>query len=434
MYLFSKLYKFKENLLSFLLALLPLSFIAGNMLINLNVILIILTSFIFFKKKIFKIEYYFLDKIILIYFLLIFFTAIVNATTLYLNETPWIGYYSTTVKSFFFIKYFFLYIVLRFLIENDYIKIKYFFFLSAIASLFVCFDIFFQYVNGADIFGIKTEGSGRKLGGPFGNEFIAGGYIQRFSIFSFFILPVFFANNYSNYSKYLIPLLFVIFFTGIVLSGNRMPLIIFLFSVFLIMIFQKQSRKYFIPFLILFSIIFSIFYHSNYLIKQNFRNFYNQISKTIILVKNKEFFSEESPQYLKEFSTFYDTWLINKYIGGGVKNFNFFCHSRKSINEAAKFKCNMHPHNYYLEILTETGIVGFLVISVIFANIFYLTFIRKYFLKSDLENNNIITPFIILFLAEIFPLKSTGSFFTTGNTTYLFLIVGIMIALARKKI
>ena len=57
----------------------------------------------------------------------------------------------------------------------------------------------------------------------------------------------------------------------------------------------------------------------------------------------------------------------------------------------------MHPHNYYLEILTETGIVGFLVISVIFANIFYLTFIRKYFLKSDLENNNIITPFIILF-------------------------------------
>ena len=26
-----------------------------------------------------------------------------------------------------------------------------------------------------------------------------------------------------------------------------------------------------------------------------------------------------APEYLKQFETFYDTWLINKYIGGGIK-------------------------------------------------------------------------------------------------------------------
>ncbi|MDA7828943.1 hypothetical protein N9A35_00185 [bacterium] len=53
--------------------------------------------------------------------------------------------------------------------------------------------------------------------------------------------------------------------------------------------------------------------------------------------------------------------------------------------------------------------------------------------SHSLEFNNLIVPFIFLFIAEIFPLKSTGSFFTTGNTTYIFLIMAILIGLVSKK-
>ena len=90
----------------------------------------------------------------------------------------------------------------------------------------------------------------------------------------------------------------------------------------------------------------------------------------------------------------------------------------------------MHPHNYYLEILTEIVLIGLLIVLAIFFQIHYITFYRKYFTKSSLKDNNYIIPFIFLFIAEIFPLKSTGSFFTTGNTTYLFLLIGILIALS----
>ena len=151
------------------------------------------------------------------------------------------------------------------------------------------------------------------------------------------------------------------------------------------------------------------------------------------IVKTKDFFSKESNFYLKEFSSFYHTWLMNKYIGGGIKNFRYYCHERPQIIKDPKFVCNMHPHNYYLEILTETGLVGFALISIIFLIIIYLTFMKKYFFKTNLKNNNLIIPFIFLFLAEIFPIRSTGSFFTTGNSTFLFMIIGILIGLARQQ-
>ena len=152
------------------------------------------------------------------------------------------------------------------------------------------------------------------------------------------------------------------------------------------------------------------------------------------IIINKDFNEASSPLYLKEFYTFYDTWLINKYIGGGIKNFRYFCHERENLKKDQEFKCNMHPHNYYLEILTETGLVGFIIISLAFINIIIITFYRKYFTNSLLKDNNLIIPFMFLFFVEIFPIKSTGSFFTTGNSTYLFLIMGILIGLVRREI
>ena len=92
----------------------------------------------------------------------------------------------------------------------------------------------------------------------------------------------------------------------------------------------------------------------------------------------------------------------------------------------------MHPHNYYLEILTETGLLGFITIITLFLAILYVGVYKKYFTKSTLTDNHYIIPFLFLFVVEIFPVKSTGSFFTTGNATYLFLIMAILIGLIRQ--
>ena len=119
-------------------------------------------------------------------------------------------------------------------------------------------------------------------------------------------------------------------------------------------------------------------------------------------------------------------WDQNKLIGGGIKSFKYNC--------PKTFKnCGSHPHNYYLEIFADLGLIGFIFLNFIFGAVIYISFIKKYFLNSNFSENKLMIPFIFLFIVEVFPLKTTGSFFTTGNATFIFLILSITVALSRKE-
>lgn len=433
MYFISNSLPIKSIYFNLLLALLPFSFIAGNMIININLLLIVLSALIIFNKQVFNIKYYFIDKLIILFFCTILFTGFINDYGFRLDGVTYGGFYPTTIKSLFFFRYLLFYFVIRFLIHREVLNLKFFFISCGLSSLFVSLDIFFQFFNGKDIFGYETIGSGRKLGGPFGDELIAGSFIQRFSIFSFFIFPAFFLEKSKKLNNFITPALLIIFFLGIILSGNRMPLILFIFTIFLIIIFNNEVRKYLLYFLATLSIIFIVTFNINKEVNYNFKNLYQQVSKMPVSILKKNFNSDKNtPLYLVEFSTFYDTWLMNKYLGGGIKNFRWNCHFRPNIDYSKKFVCNMHPHNYYLEILTETGLLGFVIVCFIFFFTLKTPISKIYFSNINFKDYKI-TPFIFLFISEIFPIKSTGSFFTTGNAAYLFLIMSILISLSSRK-
>ena len=136
MSLFSKINLNKENYLSLLLALFPMSIIAGNMIININIILLILSAIILFKKEVFKLKNFFIDKLIFIYFLIILITAVINDFYFFSERVAWKGYFSTILKSVFFLKYLLLYVVIRFLTEKNIFRFKHFFIFSSLAVLF----------------------------------------------------------------------------------------------------------------------------------------------------------------------------------------------------------------------------------------------------------------------------------------------------------
>ena len=440
----------KNFIINCLFSLLIFSFIAGNLVLNLNVLLIILISILFYGTKIINIRLINIDKIIISFFLYVLVISTFNNIYDFFKDGR--EDLTSLIKSILFLRYLILYFIIRYFIKENIISLKIFFISAFCAVMFVCLDIFYQLIFGNDIFGF--EAIERRLSGPFGDEIIAGSFIQRFSLFGLFLFPIFFKFKNKKVLYLIIFILISIFLSALILAGNRIPLLFFILIMIALIIFEQKLRRFFFPFIIIASTIFTTAYISNTNINYHFHNFHKKIKQIFFILSPENILSEEELEigfkegdmknnlfytfeykgnvykitnsHLKEFKSGYLTWKINKYFGGGIKTFIKNC-SKKYPN------CGNHPHNYYLEILAELGLLGFFIIFYLFILVFLKKFVIKYFRDSEFKNYHLITPFIFLFFAEIFPIKSTGSFFTTGNATYIFLILSMVVSLAERK-
>ena len=120
-----------KNCINFLICILPVSFIAGNLIINLNLVLIIFFSLLFYGKEIFKIKFLFLDKVLILIFIFAIFTSLVN-TLNYKNDLQNNLNTFTLEKTLSFLRFLFFYFVIRFLVENKILTFKYFFIVASL--------------------------------------------------------------------------------------------------------------------------------------------------------------------------------------------------------------------------------------------------------------------------------------------------------------
>ena len=119
-------------------------------------------------------------------------------------------------------------------------------------------------------------------------------------------------------------------------------------------------------------------------------------------------------------------WIDKPLIGAGTKNYRKICY-RKEYNFETKNNhqlCSTHPHNYVLELLSETGLLG--LISFYFYFFIYLK-ILDYFKVLQKNLNNIDIKFIFISLIIIlWPISTTGSILTNKNSVILWLVFGII--------
>ena len=421
----SKLSNFNFRvIINLLLSILPLSFIAGNLIINLNITLIIIVSLIFWGREFFKIDILLIDKLIIFLFFFSTLTSLINFNNFFSSD-PYLAK-ENLIKSFTFIRYLFFYFSIRLIIEKDYFDIKTFFIFSGICVIFVSLDLILQFYSGKDIFGFPK--AHHKLSGPFGDELIAGSYLQRFCLFLFFLIP-FYKNLFSKRNLILILLLlFILIFFSVVIAGNRMSVILLMMLFVFLFLNEKQLRKFVIILVPLILILFFTLYKFYPNIKEMTDHFLT-LSVEIIFSLDEIYNNPNldfSNMYLKEFHLGYMTWKENIIIGGGINSFYLNCKINYDI-------CTSHPHNYYLEILSELGIIGICVVSIIFVKLLHIYFKIKNNFNLSYENN-VITAFVLLLFVEMFPLKTTGSFFTTGNATYIFLLIATIVGLSNKFI
>ena len=420
----------KNYIINFIILLIPISYIIGNLALNLNIFLLIIFTFLFFKRDVFRIKYGLTDKLILILFLYILVNGFFN-NFFNFNFPDAPNQHIVLIKSFLFLRFLVLYFIVRYLVCREIVDYKLLFFVYGLFAFFVSFDLIIQYMFGKNLLGM--EGGSRRLSGVFGDEYIAGGFIQKFFIF----LPysVLFFSKIRNKFLLHILLLFIFGITlfGVLASGNRMPLFLTILALVLIFIYEKKLRKLIGSAFIVFLLVFSFLLKTNDRTFNHFKEFKTKSFEFISYFHESLLSSEKvlpKNVYVKEFVSGILTWQQNRIFGSGVKSFFLNCSSiEKDIKTKYVGSCNTHPHNYYLEIATSLGILG-LFLSIIIFSIILIKSIT-FTLNSSVvpEIKNIFVPFFIIFVSEIFPLKTTGSFFTSQTGNFLFIILAFVVGL-----
>jgi O-antigen ligase len=447
--------KYNLIIINSLFIIFPISMILGNLFINLNTLLFCFSTLFFLKKKTIKFDIIFFDKIILIFFFYTFLTLFINnfeghSSENKMNYLYWDGgeYFPKYVvyKTLSYLRYLILYLVIRVLMSQNILRLNWFSWTCAACAAFVLLDIFFQSIFGKNLFGMIPIGD-RHYSGVFGEELIAGGYLQKFALF-FLFLP--FVLKKSTFQKFIIQLIiFIIFVLGISLTGNRMPLVLFIFSFFIYFLLINELRKYFFALLIFVFLFLSLNFSLNQTFKKNILTFYvggvNLVNTFFVkdIAENSKLFAVSSfgytaekikdnsshlydwqRPYVTEFQCFKIIWKKNPIFGGGLRSY------RTHVGG-----CNTHPHNYYFEILSDLGLLG---LSIILIFVFML--LRDILIKKNnitkLSFNvisNKIMPFFLIFFIEFFPLRTSGSFFSTSSATVIFIVLPILVSLISIK-
>lgn len=397
-----------QNLFYFI----PISLVLGSLIINITLVIFIFLSGIYIVKNNIKINYNFHNIFLFLFFLFIIFSSLINIKV--------IGY-ENFIKSILLFKFFLIYIFLETLLIHKKIQLKIFFIICLSLIIFVSLDSILQFHTGKNILGFPLHDG--RVGSIFGSEAIAGAFIQKFFIFS--LACVYILTNKENLkiNYYEIFFLLITLYATFVAS-NRMSFLIVAFSILIIFFsFNRYKKNLFIIFLILLPIFFYMF-NSNNIINSKYNDLKHKISSAVnIFYQGNKEMNLSPDNYGRIYYTTLKSFEDNIFIGNGLKSFRYKC---PKLSKDEKILCSTHPHNYHLEVLHDGGLIGFILLSLFVFSVLITKI--KIILKHSLNQyDKIVFSLILLnFLIEVFPLKSTGSLFSTWTGTILWISLSMM--------
>ena len=394
-------------ILSFLLAILPISLLIGSLIINLITILV---SIIFIFELFIKKKLNFLHDWSFYLLLLLWVSFLIN---LIFSQDINLSIF----RAVGFIRFIFLAQVIRYLFLNNDTKYKELILKSwLLIFLVVNVDLLIEYFSGKNILGYKSNLDGR-LASFLDDELKIGGYYFGFCLLSLATIYSYFKRDYKIIFGFAVLFLIIAF-----LIGERSNFIKILFSTIIILFFYFREHKFKLLSLSLVSIIvFTSIIYKNENLKYRYFSQWN-----VSNIKTNIYFTHYKTAIL----------VFKKYpfFGSGIKNFRV--EVKKIIEDKFKNDENYnnwqvittHPHQINFEILAETGIFGF----ICFFLFFLITFVFAF--KKILRKNDIFLIVSTIFcLIYINPLLPSGSFFTSYGATIFWTNYGVMISYLSSK-
>ena len=336
---------------------------------------------------------------------------------------------SSLKSSLFYFRFGLFSLFFLYLIEKDDRILDKLFLVLLFSFLILICDSLFQYFNGSNILRMKIIEEGR-ISSFFGDELKMGSYLFR--LFPLLVSLIFLQYSKNKKKKFLFIFFIIALFLEVVifLSGERTSFLLFNFTIILFLIFLNRIKifKMILIFFYLLLLIQLFIFDTPY--KYRFLELTKNQTNIFKENTNKYIFSKQYHEhYLSSFEMFKD----NKIFGIGPKKFRIKCKEEKY--NFSELTCSTHPHNTLLQLLSETGILGFICYSLVYIFLWYLLIIntlKKIYYKKEFLNNFLIS-LIIYFVVSLWPIAPSGNFFNNWLSTIYYFPVGILLWTLRKN-
>jgi O-antigen ligase len=312
-----------------------------------------------------------------------------------------------------------------YLIDKDKSILTFFYYALVLCFSALVIDGYIQYFTGVNLAGFKI--SGIRVSSFFGDELIMGSYLSRLFplLFALFLI-----KKKQKYEIYFIGFLFILVDVLIFMSGERAAFFYLNLSTVFMIILIKEYQKFRLVTLII-AIIFVLILSLNSP-KLNERMFKGP-AEDMGLVKSSKEAVIFTTQHDSLIQTAYKMFKDQPIFGHGPKMFRVICKDQKYAIGATP--CMTHPHNFYIQLLAETGIIGFLFLFSALVYVIY-TALRQ-FKSIILKEKRPLSDYQVCLLAGIlitvWPLIPTGNFFNNWLMVTYSLPIGFYLQSVYKK-
>ena len=363
--------------------------------------LIISISALFFLHYVFKNKNfnYFFNKPLIIFFIFCIYCILIS---IFVAEDTMLSFES----SLFYFRIGVFSCFVWYLIDKDKSILVYFYYTLIGCFLALVIDGYFQYFNGETIFGFKNiDSSSSRISSFFGDELIMGSYLSRLFplLFALFLI-----KQKQKFEIYFIALLFILIDILIFMSGERSAFFFLNLSTVFIIIFIKEFQKFrLVTFILAIACIFILGLNSSKLSDRMFKT----PAKNMGLVQSVNEPTIFTPQHDSLIRTAYNMFKYKPILGHGPKMFRVICKDKKFATGVSP--CMTHPHNFYIQLLAETGVIGFLFLFSAFIYILYVSLrqLRSIFFKKERFLTDYQVCLIACILITVWPLSPNGNFF-----------------------